>query len=66
MIIPQYDLSQSSFSVCVKVRAPYSNFTEADWDTEGGVFLFHCQPYFLRLDFGTDFDQIGSKSRYKY
>ncbi|XP_063714927.1 protein SHQ1 homolog isoform X2 [Symsagittifera roscoffensis] len=64
MIIPQYDLSQSSSSVCVKVRAPYSNFTEADWDTEGGVFLFHCQPYFLRLDFGTDFDQIGSKSSY--
>ena len=64
MIIPEFKTSQSVESITVVITAPFCNISELDWTVSDSEFLFSCDPYHLRIDFGNDLEEDTSNCSY--
>lgn len=50
MITPRFSLTQDSNYVTITIRAPYCSLKDLDVSVEENNFIFHCHPYYLRLN----------------
>ncbi|CAI5448703.1 unnamed protein product [Caenorhabditis angaria] len=60
MITPIFWITQDGEKLTIRIRAPHANLKELDYDHSQQMFIFSCQPYFLRLNFKQMVDEYGS------